>query len=63
MRVDPERAERLLAEPCVGPMETRGREMRGWLRVDEGAIRTTRQLARWVGLGTTFTRSLPPKKR
>ena len=63
VRVDPERAEQLLADPGVGPMEMRDREMRGWLRVDEGAVRTTRQLARWVRLATTFTRSLPPKKR
>jgi hypothetical protein len=43
-------------------MEMRGREMRGWLRVDAGDVRTKRALARWVGLGMAYARSLPPKR-
>ncbi len=39
----------------------RGRQLRGWLRVGQDDLRTTRQLAQWVGLGATFARSLPAK--
>jgi hypothetical protein len=41
----------------------RGRAMRGWLRVDSDDVSTKRQLARWVGLGMAYARSLPAKKR
>jgi hypothetical protein len=43
-------------------MEMRGRQMKGWLRVDAGDVRTKRQLAKWVKLGTDYTRSLPAKR-
>ncbi|MGH9243866.1 MAG: TfoX/Sxy family protein [Acidimicrobiales bacterium] len=63
VRVNPAKADRLVATTAARPMEMRGRAMRGWLRLDEDGVRTTRQLARWVGLGTTFARSLPAKTR
>jgi hypothetical protein len=44
-------------------MEMRGRAMHGWLRVDEGDVRTKGQLGSWVKRGTTYARSLPAKKR
>jgi len=40
----------------------RGRSMTGWLRVEATDVRTKRQLAKWVDLGTTYARSLPPKR-
>jgi hypothetical protein len=43
-------------------MEMRGRQMQGWLRVGPEDVRTKRQLARWVELGTTYARSLPAKR-
>ena len=63
VRVDPEQSDRLVDKTDASPMEMRGRAMRGWLRVDEGSVRTKRQLTRWVGLGTTYARSLPAKKK
>jgi hypothetical protein len=36
--------------------------MAGWLRVDTEDVRTKRQLAKWVDIGTTYARSLPAKK-
>jgi hypothetical protein len=51
----------VIATTTARPMEMRGREMLGWLRVDSDAIRTKRQLAKWVGLGTTYARTLPAK--
>ena len=43
-------------------MEMRGRQMRGWLRVDAEDVRTEGQLAKWVELGTGYARSLPAKR-
>jgi hypothetical protein len=43
-------------------MEMRGRQMPGWLRVGPEDLRTKRQLAKWVELGTTYARSLPAKQ-
>ena len=63
VRVDPAKSDRLVATTNARPMEMRGREMQGWLRVDSADVRTKRQLAKWVGLGTTYARSLPAKKR
>jgi hypothetical protein len=40
----------------------RGRSMDGWLRVRADDVRTKRQLERWVRIGTTYARSLPPKR-
>lgn len=61
VRVDPEAGEKLLSRKGVEPMVMRGREMSGWLRVGDDTIRTGRQLAEWVGRGTEYSRSLPPK--
>jgi TfoX/Sxy family transcriptional regulator of competence genes len=60
-RVDPDATEALLARPHVQPFEMRGREMRGWLRVDPEGVRTKRQLEPWVRRGVAYARSLPPK--
>jgi hypothetical protein len=43
-------------------MEMRGRELQGWLRVDSADVRTNRELAKWVKLGTTYARSLEAKR-
>ncbi len=61
VRVDPERSEQLLASTDAYPMEMRGREMRGWLRVDPDHLDTKRQLGKWVRLGADYARSLPAK--
>ena len=62
VRVDPAQSERLVATTNARLMEMRGRRMRGWLRVDPENLRTKRQLAQWVELGTTYARSLPAKR-
>ena len=63
VRVDPAESDRLVDTTSATRMDMGGRTMRGWLRVDEDSVRTKRQLARWVGLGTTYARSLPAKMR
>jgi TfoX/Sxy family transcriptional regulator of competence genes len=61
VRVDPDESDALVARTGARPMEMRGREMAGWLRVDADQVRTKRQLAPWVQRGVAFARSLPPK--
>jgi len=57
VRVDPAQSDTLVATTNARPMEMRGRAMQGWLRVDSGDLRTKRQLAKWLKLGTTYARS------
>jgi hypothetical protein len=61
VRVDPDESDRLVETTNARPMEMRGRQMRGWLRVDPEDVGTKRELAKWVRLGTTYARSLPRK--
>lgn len=61
VRVDPAEGESLLRSPHVEPMVMRGREMKGWLRVEQDGVRTKRQLEPWVKRGAAYARSLPPK--
>jgi hypothetical protein len=62
VRVEPEETDALLAQPHARPFEMRGREMRGWLRVDTEGLQTTSQLAPWVARGVAYARSLPAKR-
>jgi hypothetical protein len=41
----------------------RGREMKGWLRVDAGSVSTKRALEPWVLRSVAFARALPPKEK
>jgi len=61
LRVDPEETESLLKEEHTGPMEMRGREMDGWLRVATEGLQTDEDLQQWVEIGLTRASSLPPK--
>jgi TfoX/Sxy family transcriptional regulator of competence genes len=61
VRADPNQSDTLVAETSARLMEMRGRQMRGWLRVDAGDVKSKRELAKWVELGATYARSLPPK--
>jgi TfoX/Sxy family transcriptional regulator of competence genes len=62
VRVDPAQSDALVSSTNARPMEMRGREMQGWLRVDAEDVRTKRELAKWVERGTTYARSLPAKR-
>lgn len=61
LRVDPARSASLVDEPAVRRFQMRGREMDGWLHVDDTVVEKDKQLQRWVGIGVDFARSLPPK--
>jgi len=62
LRVAPVETQELARRPHAHPFVMHGREMDGWLRIDHEGLRTKRQLERWVRLGVTFARSLPPKR-
>jgi TfoX/Sxy family transcriptional regulator of competence genes len=62
VRADPEQSDAIVAKSKAYPMEMRGRQMQGWLRVDADDVRAKRDLARWVELGRTYARSLPAKR-
>jgi hypothetical protein len=61
VRVDPEESDALLETTNARPMEMRGREMKGWLRVEVEDVPTREALAEWVDRGTAYARSLPAK--
>jgi hypothetical protein len=61
VRVDPDESDALVETTTARPMEMRGREMRGWLRVSAQDVRSERELATWVERGAAYARSLPPK--
>lgn len=62
VRVDPKESDSLLATTQARPMEMRGREMPGWLRLEAVHVRTKSELARWVDLGIAYASSLPAKE-
>ncbi len=62
VRVEPSQLDALLAEPGAEPFEMRGRELRGWLRVSAEALVDDEALQRWVDVGLTLARTLPPKR-
>jgi len=61
VRVDPAESGRLVAETNARPMEMRGRQMQGWLRVDSDTVGSEAALAKWVDLGVAYAGSLPAK--
>src|SRR4029078_6778106 len=56
-RVDPEESESLVASTPAYPMEMRGRQMAGWLRVDSEHVAGA-ELAAWVERGVAYWRAL-----
>jgi TfoX/Sxy family transcriptional regulator of competence genes len=61
VRVDPAQSDKLVAATNARNAEMRGRLMQGWLRIGPEHLRTKRQLAKWVHVGTEYARSLLPK--
>jgi hypothetical protein len=61
LRCDPEVTGDLLDQPGAAPMEMRGKEMSGWLRVDADVVESDQVLSTWVDRGMAYARSLPPK--
>jgi TfoX N-terminal domain len=62
VHVDPDESDALVASTDAYPMEMRGKQMQGWLRVDSDHVCTKQQLSHWVEIGTGYARSLPAKR-
>jgi TfoX/Sxy family transcriptional regulator of competence genes len=63
VRVNPEDSDSFVDGERVTPMVMRGREMRGWLRVETAAVAGADQLQQWVDRGVSYARSLPKKRK
>ena len=61
VRVDPEESDALVASTPAEPMEMRGKQMPGWLRVSTDDVSADATLAEWVDRGVGYARSLPAK--
>jgi TfoX/Sxy family transcriptional regulator of competence genes len=62
VRVDPEQSDELVEQTTAYPMEMRGRQMAGRLRVDSEDVADEQRLAEWVRRGADYARSLPAKR-
>ena len=61
VRVDPAQSDALVATTKATPMNMRGRDMPGWLRVSADDLRSDGQLVPPVRIGTGYARPLPPR--
>ncbi len=61
VRVDPAESDALVASTAARPMEMRGRQMSGWLRIESAQLLGKAQLDGWVRRGVAYARSLPSK--
>jgi TfoX/Sxy family transcriptional regulator of competence genes len=61
VRVDPDESAELVATTPAEPMEMRGRQMAGWLRLATAEVADDGALSAWVERGATYAASLPPK--
>jgi len=62
VRVDPNQSAALVNTSPAEPMEMRGRQMHGWLRLRSDDVETKKQLSEWVERGVRFAQSLPAKR-
>jgi hypothetical protein len=61
LTVEHDETAALLGKPHTRPMVMRGRELVGWVRVDDEGVRTKRQLTAWVKRGVDRAQAKPPK--
>lgn len=61
VRVDPGESDDLVATTPAEPMEMRGRQMAGWLRVGTADVTDDATLGEWAERGAAYAGSLPPK--
>jgi hypothetical protein len=59
VRVDPAQSDEHIATTTETPMEMRGRQMAGWLRVDPA---DHAEIQAWVERGIAYAGSLPEKR-
>jgi hypothetical protein len=62
-RIDPALHDEAMSRPGCRTVVMRGREYRGWVRVDKAALKTRAQLAYWIGLALTFNKGARPARK
>jgi TfoX/Sxy family transcriptional regulator of competence genes len=65
-RIDPELHEQALEREGVTPVIMRGRNYKGYVRVQEDAVSTKKKLAYWIGLALDYNaraKASPKKKK
>ncbi|MDP4151413.1 MAG: TfoX/Sxy family protein [Bacteroidota bacterium] len=63
VRFDPARTEEILEKEGTRAMFMSGRSLDGYVYVDEGAVRTQKQLAYWVGLALDYNQFAKSSKK
>lgn len=61
LRIPPEQTDQTVEEPHVRIFDMSGRPMKGWVLIGSDGIAADADLARWVGRGLEFARTLPAK--
>ena len=61
-RVGPDNYKKCLSRKHVREMDFTGKAMKGMVYVAPEGIESDNDLKEWVGICTTFVKSLPPKK-
>jgi hypothetical protein len=61
VRLDPDDTARALQQRHTHIFSPTGRPMQGWILVRPAGLTTAAALKKWVQLGLTYARSLPPK--
>jgi hypothetical protein len=61
LRIDPAQTRALVGRAHASAFVMRGRDLDGWLRIEPAGVKAKRDLARWVAVGLTYARTLPPK--
>lgn len=62
-RIDPEVHDSAVEQNGCRAMRMRGKELRGWILVDEEALKTKKALERWVGLALEFNKRARNSKK
>jgi TfoX/Sxy family transcriptional regulator of competence genes len=62
-RIDPALHDELAEQPGVRTMIMKGREMKGYLYVQEDAIKTKKQLSHWVNLCLDYNQHAKASKK
>ena len=62
-RIDPAKHEEVLEWNGVTPVIMRGRSYKGYVRVQEDAVKTKRELDKWVTLALDFNKQAKASKK
>lgn len=62
-RIDPDTHDDMIKRKGCHTMTMKGREYRGYVRVDASAVKTRKALQYWVDRALDYNRTLPEKKK